>query len=398
MDENGGCFLKILVVSPFLPYPGVPHAGGKFVFFLLRVLSKHHSLVLLSRCFPGEERHVPFLKNMLAGVETIPVQGPVNPDSIRSVCRTIWSYYRLSRKAHEILKEGRFEICHVEFTETGVFWRRQSGIPSVLSCHDIIAKPAFRRYLASRGFSRILHWILWKAKQRVENHSVRKFRRVFTLSEEDLEWAKRLYSGVTFRALRYPGGIDFAGLPRRVVPGRILFLGAMHRPQNVESVRYFWETIWPSVQQEVPEAEFWVAGGGIPKAMERELSRDDRVTMTGFVEQVEEMYKSASVFVAPILAGGGVIVKILDAMAAGVPVVTTTFGNEGIRAEPGKQVFVADTPGDFASFVVHLLRDEELRNSVGSAGKRYVENSFSGDLLTATVEEAYKEISMIHPV
>lgn len=386
------------MVSPFLPYPGVPHAGGKLVLYLLRSLSRHHSIFLLSRCFPGEERHVPYLKSMLAGVEIIPVHGPINPGSIRSTCRTIWSYYRLARKANEILRGKRFDICQVEFTETGVFWRRQSKIPSVLSCHDIIAKPAFRRYRSSRGFSRSLHWVLWRAKQWLENHSVRKFQRVFTLSEEDLEWAKRLYSGVTFRALRYPGGIDFTGIPRREVPGRILFLGAMNRPQNVESVRYFWETIWPSVRKEVPEAEFWVAGGGIPKSMERELSFDDRVTMTCFIEQVEEMYKSASVFVAPILAGGGVIVKILDAMAAGVPVVTTTYGNEGIRAEPGKEILVADNPGDFISSVVHMLRDEDLRNSVGSAGKRHVDKYFSGNLLAATVEEAYKKISLIPPV
>ena len=335
---------------------------------------------------------------MLAGVEVIFVHGPVNPDSIRSVCRTIWSYYRLSRKATEILKGERFEMCHVEFTETGVFWRKQLEIPSVLSCHDIIAKPAFRLYLASRGFSRIPNWIMWKAKRRLESYSVRKFQCVFTLSEEDLEWAKRLYSGARFRSLRYPGGIDFAGLPRREVPGRILFLGAMNRPQNVESVRYFYETIWPSVRREVPEAEFWVAGGGIPGAMERELSHDGRVKKTGFVEHVEEMYKSASVFVAPILAGGGIIVKILDAMAAGVPVVTTTYGNEGIRAKPGREVIIADNPDDFASSVVHLLRNEELRNSVGIAARQYVENNFSVDLLAATIEETYREMSSSDPI
>jgi glycosyltransferase involved in cell wall biosynthesis len=386
-----------LMVSPFLPYPGVTHAGGKLVFFLLRTLSKHHSIVLLSRCFPGEQRHVSYLKTMLAGVEIIPVHGPVDADSISSVCRTVWSYYRLSRKASKMLKEQRFEICHVEFTETGVFWRRYQGIPSVLSCHDIIAKPAYRRYLVSRGFSRIHHWIFWKVKQCLEGHSVRKFQRVFTLSEEDLEWGKRLYSGVTFRTLCYPGGIDFAGLPRREVPGRILFLGAMHRPQNVESVRYFWETVWPSVRKEIQEAEFWVTGGGIPEALERELSRDGRVTMTGFVRQVEEMYMSASVFVAPILAGGGVIVKILDAMAAGVPVVTTTYGNEGIRAQPGKEILVADNPGDFVSSIVKMLRDENLRKSVGSAGKRYVDKHFSGDSLATTVEEVYRNISLTRP-
>jgi glycosyltransferase involved in cell wall biosynthesis len=84
----------------------------------------------------------------------------------------------------------------------------------------------------------------------------------------------------------------------------------------------------------------------------------------------------ASVFVAPILVGGGIIVKILDAMAAGVPVVTTTYGNEGIRAEPGNELFVADTPEDFASRVISLLGEDNLRQRVGENGRAFVTKYF----------------------
>jgi hypothetical protein len=381
------------MVSPFLPYPGVPHAGGKLVCFLLQTLVRNHSVYLVSRYYPGEENHIGELRKMLSGLELVSAPGPVNAGSILSVGRTVRSYFRLARKAREVLNRETFDVCQVEFTETGVFWGAPRYIPAILTCVDIIAKPAFRRYEASRGISKVLQWCIWKTKKMMEKRALAKFARVFTLSDEDREWGERLYPGVSFRVLRYPGGLGFTGLPRKEVSGRILFLGALNRPQNVDAVRYFWEKVWPAVRERVPDTEFRVAGGGLPKDLEREMSEDPRVVLTGFVENIEQEYNSASVFVAPILTGGGVIVKILDALAAGVPVVTTTYGNEGIRAEPGKEVFVADNPGDFASFVVHLLRDEELRNSVGSAGRQYVENNFSKDSLAATVEEAYKEIS-----
>lgn len=386
--------MKVLLVSPFLPYPDVPHAGGKLVYFLLRTLSRRHSVTLLSRCFPGEERNLPGLRAMLPGMEVVPAAGPVDFESPSSVCRTVWSYFLLSRKAKDLLRSHRFDVCHVEFTETGFFLAPPRGVPSVLTCHDIIAKPAFRRYASARGIPRIAAWGSWRMKQALEKKAVSGFRRVFTLSEDDREWAERLYPGVPVRVLCYPGGIDYTGLPRKEVPNRILFLGAMNRPANMEAIRYFFREAWPSVRKAVPEAELTVAGGGMPDALNKELAVDSHVTLAGFVERVEDAYKSAAIFVAPILAGGGIIVKILDAMAAGVPVVTTSFGNEGIRARPGDEVLIADRPEDFSSSVVRLLKDAGLRIAIGSAGKRHVDRNFSTDAMEATIEETYRELTM----
>jgi glycosyltransferase involved in cell wall biosynthesis len=383
--------LNILLVSPFLPYPGVPHAGGKLVYFLLRLLSRRHSVFLLSRVFPGEERNLPGLKALLSGMEVVPVAGPVDFESPFSVCRTAWSYCLLSRKAKELLRTHRFDVCQVEFTETGFFFTPPRQVPSILSCHDIIAKPAFRRYASAQGFPRIVAWGSWMAKRGLEKRAISRFRRVFTLSEEDQQWAKRMYPGAPFRVLYYPGGIDYTGLPRKEFPNRILFLGAMNRPANIEAVRYFLRQVWPSVRKEIPEAELMVAGGGITEAFKEELGLNPRVTFAGYVERIEEVYKSAAIFVAPILEGGGIIVKILDAMAAGVPVVTTSYGNEGIRAKAGEEILVADDPGEFARSVTWLLREAEYRRMIGEAGQLYVERRFSAELLSATIEETYKE-------
>jgi glycosyltransferase involved in cell wall biosynthesis len=161
---------------------------------------------------------------------------------------------------------------------------------------------------------------------------------------------------------------------------------------NIQYLRYLAEKVWPSVRREIPDAELLVVGGGLPAKVQEALSGISGVRLTGFVENLELAYKSASVFAAPILSGGGIIVKILDAMAAGVPVVTTSYGNEGIRAEAGKEILVADSPGDFARALVLLLKDPEMRNVVSERGHRHLAVNFSEESLTRTLEAAYQEL------
>jgi len=385
--------MKVLVVSPFLPYPGVPHAGGKLVYHLLQTLSGKCSVSLVSRYYPGEEEQLGGLRKVLSRIDLVPASGPVKAGSPSSLWNTVRSYYHLTRKAREILKRERFDVCQVEFTETGVFWAPTGDVPAVLTCHDIIAKPAFRRYEASVGISRAVHWFIWKTKQEMEKYTLSKFARVFTLSEEDREWAKRMSPVDSIRVLRYPAGLGFTGLSRKEIPGRILFLGALNRPQNIESVRYFLEKVWPAVRKRVPESEFRVVGGGLPKDLEREMSEDPRIVVTGFVENIEEEYKSASVFVAPILTGGGVIVKILDALAAGVPVVTTPYGNEGIRAGEAKEILVGINPESFTTNVISLLEHPRLRESLGRAGKIFVDRNYSPGMFVSALEEIYDDLT-----
>jgi glycosyltransferase involved in cell wall biosynthesis len=384
--------MRILFVSPFLPFPGVPHAGGKLLHYLLSILAKRHSVHLVTRYYPGEERHFPDLRRVLSGLDVVPADGPVESSSLWSILSTVRSYVRLARRADVAARRERFDLCHVENTETGFFWDPPPDLPAVLTCVDIIAKPAFRRYEGSYGLKRAAAFAAWKMKYAVEKRAVSRYRTVFTLSDEDREWANRLYPEARIRVLRYPGGLDHAGLPRQEVPGRVLFVGALQRPLNIEYLRFLAEKVWPRVRREIPDAELLVVGGGLPGKEQELLSGIPGVRLTGFVENLELEYKCASVFAAPILSGGGVIVKILDAMAAGVPVVTTSYGNEVIRAEPGRDILVADSPEDFARALVMLLNDPEKRNIVAERGQRHLEENFSEERLIRTLDAAYQEL------
>jgi Glycosyltransferase len=383
--------MKILFVSPFLPYPGVPHAGGKLIHYFLSVLVRSHSVVLLSRIFPGEEGHLRYLSGMLERVETVPAEGPIRAGSLVSLIRTVTSYKKLCRRARILLRSERFDLCQVEYTETGVFFPGNPGVPAVLSCHDVIAKPAYRRYAGSRGITRFSTWVGWHVAVAVERRAVRKFRRIFTLSDEDLEWAGRLYPEGGFRTLRYPAGIDFKGVPRSPQGRRVLFVGALNRPQNRDGLRFFLRGVWPSVRGNFPDAEFHIVGEGMDENLRKEVIAEPGVKPVGGVPEVEPYYASAAVFVAPILTGGGVIVKVLDALAAGVPTVTTRYGNEGIRANDGKEIFIADTAKDFAAAVIFLLGDDAARNAIGEAGRRFVNANFSEEVFSETVDAAYRE-------
>lgn len=383
--------MRILVVSPFLPHLSAPHAGGKLMSSLLTHLAAHHSVVLVSRLFPGEEGPAALLAQQ--GIEThlIPCSGPLVGRNPAAILRTLASYRALARKASTLLRQQRFDLCQVEYTQTGVFLSLPPGAPGVLTCHDVMAKPAYRRFQASRGLARLRQWALWRATQIAERRILSKFQRVFVLSDEDYQWAERLYPGTPLRVLKYPGGLDFVGLPRQEIARRVLFVGALNRRPNEDAVVFFLDRVWPTVLSAVPDAEFYVIGGGASEAFKARIAYEPQARMTGFVDSTEEYYRTAAVFAAPILVGGGIIVKILDAMAAAVPVVTTHYGNEGIRATGGQSVLVADTPRAFADAVVRLLESPGLRQEIGEGGKRHVREHFSQEALARTLEETYRE-------
>jgi glycosyltransferase involved in cell wall biosynthesis len=385
--------MRVLFVSPFLPYPGVPHAGGKLIHHFLSVLVRSHSVVLLSRIFPGEEGHLRHLSGMLERVETVPAEGPIRAGSLVSLIRTVASYRKLCRRARILLLSERFDLCQVEYTETGVFFPGNLGAPAILSCHDVIAKPAYRRFAGSRGIGRLSTWVGWRVALAAERRAVGKFRRIFTLSDEDLEWAGRLYPEGGFRTLRYPAGIGYRGISRCPRDRRVLFVGALNRPQNRDGMRYFLREVWPIVRLNFPDAEFHIVGEGMDENLRKEVAAAPGVKPAGGVPEVEPYYVSAAVFVAPILTGGGVIVKVLDALAAGVPTVTTRYGNEGIRANDGKEILIADTAKDFAGAVIFLLGDVAARDAMGKAGRRFVNTNFSEEAFSDTVDAVYREVA-----
>jgi glycosyltransferase involved in cell wall biosynthesis len=152
----------------------------------------------------------------------------------------------------------------------------------------------------------------------------------------------------------------------------------MYRDHNLRGVNWFLDNVWPQVLAEVPEARLYIVGNKPPDSL---CARQDpeHLIITGFVAALAPWYKAAEVFVSPLLIGGGLLQKVMDAMVMGVPVVATSGSNHGIGATPGEHLLVADTPEAFSRAVVHLLRDPAARAELGAAGQRFIRTHYDAE-------------------
>jgi polysaccharide biosynthesis protein PslH len=335
--------VKILYVSLFLPQEQSYHAGGRYVFEIIRNLSKKHEIHLVTRLeeseLPRLELLKPFCKELYPYTyRTAGKRGLVD------IARLVFNYIGFSSYADRLARNGSFDLVMVEWVEAALMMKKLK-IPMVLDAHDVVTKPAERLMKQSTGVRRPVMYLRYVAVRTLERRIVKKFDTVLTLSAFDRDYLLSMKPGLDIQVVPIPAGLDITGREFRKEENTILFLASYkYRRVNVDAALYFYREVFPLVRKSIPDAKFIVAGYGPPEEIASLPERDASVAVPGFVEDIDECYKKAAVFVAPILLGGGIIVKILDAMAAGTPVVTTSYGNEGIGATPGRDLLVADDP------------------------------------------------------
>ena len=383
--------MKILFVSLFFPQEKAYHAGGRYVFEVIRNLSKRHEIYLATRL---EERELPGLGSLRPFCREIyPYTYRTNGKrGLFGVMRLVYNYLGFSRFANNIVRGGNFDLVQVEWVEAAILMRSVKA-PMVIDAHDVITKPAERSMKQATGLGRLVFTLRYLVIRALEHRTVRKFNVVFTRSENDRNYILSMEPGLDVRIVPHPAGLDITDRQIERQQNTILFLASYkYRKVNVDAALYFYREVFPLIRKSVPDAKFIIAGYGPPVELTSLPDSDPGVLVPGFVEDIDECYKKASVFVAPILVGGGIIVKVLDAMAAGTPVVTTTYGNEGIEAEPGRDLLVADDPGAFSSAVVSILREHGLAETLSKNGREFVRRRYSLDAVMDKIESAYREI------
>ena len=147
-----------------------------------------------------------------------------------------------------------------------------------------------------------------------------------------------------------------------------MFSGNLEYHPNMEAVRWFHREIWPLVQEKCPGIE-WRLIGRNPEAVEKVVGGDPRITLVGPVDDAVRAIACAQVCVVPLLSGSGTRFKILEAWAAGRAVVSTRLGAEGLGARNGEHLLVAEDASSFSQAVARVLKDAELRQKLGAAGR-----------------------------
>ena len=382
--------MRILLVSLFLPHPAAPHAGARFVFELLQHLSVRHQVTLATRHESAEGHLLDDLR---------PFCTHIHPYAYRSVAvrglldnlRLIANYLGFSRFADGLIKGGGFDLVQVEWVEAGVLIRRHN-IPMILDAHDVLTKPFRRTAEKATGVAGIVAAAVALAAKVVEVHIMRRFDRIVTRSKFDRDFLQLIWPQVPVAIVPHPAGLDLNERHYERSSGTILFLASYrYRSVNVAAALWFCREVFPLVHAMVPGARFIIAGYGPPPEL-MALAEDPQVEVTGFVEDLDRCHKEADVFVAPILTGGGIIVKLLDALAAATPTVSTTFGNEGVGAVPGRDLLIADAPSEFAAAVVRLLLDRVYADRIGQSGRSFVRENYGREAVMAGIDTLHAEL------
>lgn len=252
----------------------------------------------------------------------------------------------------------------------------------VLELTDVLSVYRSRMRLVTRGFPQgLFSWFesyrlaYWETRLANEAHLV------LLVSEVD---AVILRKNVRSRVEVLPNGVDteyFAVLPDAGEPV-ILFYGHLRYPPNVDGVVWFCREVLPLVQRAAPEAKVVIAGKEpVPEVVS--LAGLPGVTLVGYAPDLRPYLSQASVVVAPLRFGAGIRNKILESLACGRAVVSTSIGCEGLAVLPGVHLEIADEPRDFACKVVKLLHDRERRLLLGRSGRTLVEDLYRWDVVGA---------------
>lgn len=369
---------RILILTPRYPYPVV--GGDRLrIYEICKELCKRYDLTLLSLCetldemnsalptdgvFSRVERvYLPKWRSALNSLVALPFSTPLQI-----------AYYRSSLFTQRVEQlVDQHDLCLAHLIRTGDYVRR-SRIPTVLEMTDAISLN-YQRVKAMRGNRQIKSLIYKIEANRLlayERRVIKDFASVSLVSDTDRAFLceGQDTGGNVFVA---SNGVDLEQFPYRArhnSDATAVFIGNMTSVQNMDAALYFAEEILPRARLKMP-LKYRVIGR-IKPADIRLLERCDGVEVAANVENVSAAIGNARVGVAPIRLGAGIQNKILEYMAAGLPVVTSSIGLEGLSARPNVDLLVADTPEQYVAQLSKLWENEELQLSLGKNGFEYV--------------------------
>ncbi len=397
--------MKLLWVKSGPLYP-LNTGGRKRTHAMLAELARHHDVTYLANLPEGQkldpaEDSAPYAQEKLWIPSREPRDG--SPawmlDLVRhllvSTSAFVLDRYRnpeLAAKLLELDASGSYDLIICDFLTPAVnFDFDRIRTPVVLFQHNVEARIWER--LAAEKKNPIVRLLFRDQARRMRDAEIRLSRQcqgVIAVSPEDAADFRDDY-GLANVLGAVPTGVDTRFFqppsPRRPEPGLIGFLGSMDWMPNIECVHHFVRDIFPRILATRPDARFLVIGRDPAPSLQRLAAENDRILLTGTVDDVRPQLDRCEVLVVPLRSGGGTRIKIFEAMAQGVPVVSTTIGAEGLPVTHGESILIADEPEAFSDAVLTLLQSPETRETLARQSRELLVRSYSWESVTASFLE-----------
>jgi GT2 family glycosyltransferase/glycosyltransferase involved in cell wall biosynthesis len=392
--------LRVLFVSPYPICPPV-HGGAVFMYQTVRELARLcelHVIVLLDYAHQRAAHNE--LDAMCASTEYIvrmegrqKAFGSTEPHAVREFRNA-----DLAWLIHRQIFTRQIDVLQLEYTVLGQYAGRYKRIPSILFEHDIYFQSIARRlpFITNTVEKMQARWEYLRAL-RYELRMLPAPDRIQVCSRDNRDYIASFLPALHDRIDdSYRAGIDtslYDFNPRDTSkntrePFTLLFLGSFRHLPNQEALTWFLREVFPKVRAEEPRARVVVIGSDPPPR--HSLPEAEAIDLIGFVDDVREPLKHYALFVCPILSGSGVRVKLLEAFAAGIPVVSTRLGAEGLADKDGDLCALADDAPSFAAHIVKLLRDPETAAQMAERARAEVVSKRDMRVMTERLVECYR--------
>ena len=385
---------KVLWISPYAPYDKVDHAGGKVHNYYIKYFHKSgkFDITLLSLCLKKEEE---FLDLDKYGIKnSIFVMDRSNLKQYERRAMSAWSYINPFDKFAGVCLD--YERHHIrKMLES---YRKAGNIPDIVILQwtfSLAFSNIIRQYFPNCKIIAIEEDVTFLGYERKWEKAETSYQKFFwkirykKIKSLELNWLKNIDLVVTNNSkdtsLLINNGIsknkiftsipyfdDYSNVERKIKGRDILFFGAMSRAENYLSAIWFIDNVMPRLREQ--NVRFLIAGSNPPDKLKEKESSD--VKVLGYIEDMAEYFSRCICLAAPLRLGAGIKVKILEAMSAGIPVLTNEIGIEGIEAENGEEYLFCSKPDEFANNIKKLLNDRYLEEKLTANSRKFIKENY----------------------
>ncbi len=390
------------MLVPFLPNTSM--SGGQTRWYnIIKYMSKSHRITLFSLIKDESERKfIPELNKYCEKVEVF--KRPRSPWTVRNLLLTAFSPYpllvirnwspRVRSAIKKELSNSTYDLIHAETFYVMPHIPR-TNIPNIL-VEQTIEYQVYKHYVDNEvaPFFRpifmidVLKLMFW------EKYFWKKTTRAVAVSPEDKKIMEKLVPGLKVDVI--PNGVDsdyYAKKFPKKTPPRVLYgVSNFEWLQNQEAVEILVKKVWPLIVKDYPFVKLWIVGRKMPKwIIELGRKRDD-MEVSENISDPREAYGGSTVMVTPIKGSGGTRLKILEAMAAGLPIVSTSVGVAGLGVQKGKHVLINDTFAGLARETIRILKDKTLARRIGENGRQFARKNYDWREIVKLHDKIYEEI------
>lgn len=402
--------MNILWVSHLLPFPPV---GGVRIrsYNLLKEVAKYNEIYFVGLFQKGQQKNqkevdeaVHALKKFCKSVTVFPFESWRNKFgwyilifksflSFRAHKENWAKSKKLSMSINRLLEKKDIDLVHFDTISLLQYSKNiNRKLPIVINHHNIESDMMVRR--AKNEYNPLLKLFCYQ-----EGFKLRKLEHLycskalnFVVSELDQERLQRIVLSPKVEII--PNGVNISFMKRQktdYIEKSLLFVGGLSWYPNIDAVTYFCRDIWPEIVKKEKNAKFYIIGKNPPEKLKNIAKKDKNIILMGFVDDIRPKMSSVSAFVCPMRVGGGTRLKVLDALAMGVPLIATRMACEGIPLINGQHVLFSENPKEFVENILMVFESNALREKLQMNSRQLIKNQFDFVKIGKKMDRCYHD-------